>query len=79
MGECRRYSGKRRTQRRWIKEEIKKNHAWAREVVLTKIKDFAHVVKVEFGTVEAADKAMEKGLLLFYKHVASDQITRDVL
>ena len=67
------------TPRKKSNKKLKKKHAWAREVVVTKNKDFPHVVKVEFGTVEAADKAMEKGLLLFHMHVAPDQITRDVL
>ena len=44
---------------------------------MTKIKDFTHVIKVEFGSVEAADKAVSEGLLLFHMHVAPDQISRD--
>ena len=55
-----------------LEEEIKRNHQWAREVVVTKIRDYTHVVKVEFGTVEEAEKALDQGLLLFYMHIAPD-------
>ena len=36
-----------------------------------------YVVKKEFGTVEADEKAMEGGLLLFCMYVIPDQMSRD--
>ena len=60
-----------------IKAEIEKNQDWAGEVSVTKIKDYTHVLKIEFGTVEAADKALEKGILMFHMMVAPDQMARD--
>ena len=48
-----------------------------KEVTVTKMKDYTHVIKVEFGSMEEAEKALEQGLLLIYMHVAPDQMTRD--
>ena len=42
-----------------------------------KIKDYTHVLKIEFSTVEAADKALEKGILMFHMMVTPEQMARD--
>ena len=57
-------------------EEIRRNHECAQEVSVTKIKDFTHVVKIEFQSIEVAERSMERGFLLFCMHVTPDQITR---
>ena len=58
-------------------EEIKRNQSCAQDVTVTKIRDFTHVVKIEFGRVEAAEKALDKELMIFCMHVSHEQITRD--
>ena len=44
-----------------FKEELESNHEWVRDVSVVKIKDYAHVMKLEFQTVEEADRVLEKG------------------
>ena len=56
---------------------MEKNHDWIKEVKVIKIKEYTHVMKLEFQTVEEAERALERGLLLFNMHVSSEQISRD--
>ena len=60
-----------------LKEEIESNHEWVRDVTVVKIKDYTHVMKLEFQTVEEADRIFEKGPMLFHMYVTADQITRE--
>ena len=55
-----------------IKAEIEKNQEWAKEVNVIKIKEYTHVLKVEFGSVEAADMTLERGILMFHMTVSDD-------
>ena len=57
-----------------IKAEIEKKQEWAKEVSVIKIKDYTHVLKIEFSTLEAADKALEKGVLMFYMMVTPERV-----
>ena len=60
-----------------IKAEIEKKQEWAKEVNVIKIKEYTHFLKVEFGSVEAADMALERGILMFHMMVTPEQMTRD--
>ena len=44
-------------------------------MIVVKIKEYTHVMKLEFQTVEEADKVLESGLLLFKMYVAAEQVT----
>ena len=37
----------------------KKNHVWIKDVNVVKIKDYTHVMKLEFQTVEEADRVLK--------------------
>ena len=60
-----------------IIEEIEKNHAWIKDVNVVKMKEYTHVMKLEFQTVEEADRVLENGMLFFQMSITKDQITRD--
>ena len=48
-----------------------------KEVSVIKIRDYTHILKLEFGTMEEANRALEGGILMFCMMVAPDQMTRD--
>ena len=60
-----------------IKVEIERCNEWANNITVIKIKNFTHVLKFEFQNVEAVNRALENGLLMFHMFVSPDQITRD--
>ena len=60
-----------------VEAELEKNHDWIREVKVIKIKEYTLVLKLEFQTVEEAERVLERGLLLFNMQVSSEQISRD--
>ena len=60
-----------------IKEEIEEKNDWAGNVVVTKIGDYTHILKIEFETLEAAERAVSGGVNMFYMFVAPSQISID--
>ena len=60
-----------------IKGEIEDKNDWANNVTVTKIADYTHILKVEFETIEAAEKAQSGGLNMFYMFVSPSQISAD--
>ena len=60
-----------------LQEELRTQQEWAKDAIVIKIKDYSHVLKIEFPTIEAANMALEKGVLLFHMHVTPEQISRD--
>ena len=42
---------------------------WAEEVNIMKIRDYTHVFKIEFSSVETAEMAPEIKVLLFFTYI----------
>ena len=47
-----------------IKEELERKQEWIIDVGVIKIKDYTHVMKLKFQTVEEADRVLENGYKL---------------
>ena len=60
-----------------IKSEIEEKNDWANNVTVTKIADYTHILKIEFDTMEAAERAVSGGINMFYMYVSPSQITID--
>lgn len=62
-----------------IKEQLEKNHVWAKDNIkeVIKFRDHTHIFKIIFCNTTAAVIAMEKGLLLFNMSITKDQIERE--
>lgn len=60
-----------------IKQEINRNHEYARVVEVIKFGQHTHVCKITFETTEMAIKAEQNGLLLFHVAITPDQIERE--
>ena len=48
-----------------MEEEIMKPQEWVKTATVTKIRDYTYVAKVDFETVEIADRVLRDGLLIY--------------
>ena len=57
-----------------IKDEISKNHTWAKIDEIVKIKDYTHVFKIVAKDLKTAELIKENGLFLFNTRIAPHQL-----
>ena len=60
------------------REELTRVNPWMGVEEVIKIKNYTHVLKIVFETIECADRVLSDGFLLFSMRVSPDQVKRDV-